>query len=265
MSSLSREAPRRIRLLGGEVDLVSPAAVLEAVSRAVRARSRLLVVNHNLNSLRLIRKWPAMAALYRRADLIEIDSTPLALWGKLLGLGSSRAHRSTWLDWRETFWSLAHAGRWRVFHLGCRPGVGDQAAHRIRARWSGVNLEVLHGHFDIEGPENAQVLRRIRDFAPDVLLVGMGMPRQEIWIETHFERLPDCAILPVGAAFDYEAGVAPTPPRWSGRLGLEWAARLAAEPRRLYARYLIEPWALAPAALADLRRALFRAPANASR
>ena len=98
------------------------------------------------------------------------------------------------------------------------------------------------------------MLEEIAAFRPDVLLVGMGMPRQEAWIERTFERLPSCPILPVGAAFDYEAGVVATPPSWTGRLGLEGVWRLFSEPRRMAARYLLEPWTLVGPALGDLAR-----------
>jgi N-acetylglucosaminyldiphosphoundecaprenol N-acetyl-beta-D-mannosaminyltransferase len=75
-------------------------------------------------------------------------------------------------------------------------------------------------------------------------MVGMGMPRQELWIEANLDAIQAKIILATGAVLDYVAGVIPTPPRWSGPLGLEWAFRLAAEPRRLASRYLIEPWTL---------------------
>ena len=65
--------------------------------------------------------------------------------------------------------------------------------------------------------------------------------------------------MPVGAAFDYEAGAIPTPPRWTGRMGVEWLFRLMAEPRRLVFRYLIEPWTLIGPAFADLAAGLRRA------
>jgi N-acetylglucosaminyldiphosphoundecaprenol N-acetyl-beta-D-mannosaminyltransferase len=73
-------------------------------------------------------------------------------------------------------------------------------------------------------------------------MVGMGMPRQEHWIVDNFELLGPVVVLPCGAAIDYVAGEIPTPPRWAGRCGLEWLYRLAAEPGRLWKRYLIEPW-----------------------
>jgi N-acetylglucosaminyldiphosphoundecaprenol N-acetyl-beta-D-mannosaminyltransferase len=104
----------------------------------------------------------------------------------------------------------------------------------------------MHGYFDAnpESQENERVLNAIEAYKPHILMVGMGMPRQEYWIQQNLKRLCANVILPAGAAIDYVAGAVPTPPRWAGRLGLEWAFRLTAEPQRLWRRYLVEPWSI---------------------
>lgn len=243
---------RRIRLLGAEMDVVTREDVFAFTIDCLEGRRRGLVANHNLHSLALLSRAPEMARLYALADLVEIDSMPLIAWGRLLGREVRREHRNTYLDWREDFWRIANARGWRVFHLGCRPGVGRAAVGKLSARWPQVVLAERDGYFDLDGPDNAVVLAEIEAFRPDVLFVGMGMPRQEQWIVANWERLPDCVIFPIGAAFDYEAGAVPTPARWAGRLGLEWLARFLAEPGRLFHRYFIEPWSLAPAMIRDL-------------
>ena len=248
------ESRGRVELLGGEVDVMDAAALLAFVAGAVAGRRRTIVANHNLNSLRLVSRDPAMARLYAMAERIQIDSMPLIAWGRWLGLPLERRHRLTYLDWREAFWREAAARGWRVFHLGCAPGVGERALAAVGARHPGVTAVSRDGFFDMDGSDNAAVLAQIADFAPDVLFVGMGMPRQERWIVENLERLPDAVIFPIGGAFAYEAGAVATPPRWTGRLGIEWLWRFMTEPRRLFARYFLEPWALAPRALADLRR-----------
>ncbi len=78
------------------------------------------------------------------------------------------------------------------------------------------------------------------------------MPRQEHWTIDHRDRIEANATIMVGAAFDYIAGTIPTPPRWMGRIGLEWLYRLLSEPQRLANRYLIEPWALLPLMISDV-------------
>lgn len=246
--------PRRISLLGGEVDLVTAEDVFAFVTDRLAQGRKGVVANHNLHSLALLRRDAEMRAFYRTADLIEADSTPLIAWGRLLDRGLHRSHRCTYLDWRERFWALASERGWRVFYLGGAPGVAAAGAAAIARRWPDApEIGVADGYFDMAGPANDRLVERINAFRPDVIFVGMGMPRQERWILANFDRLERGVVFPVGAAFDYEAGATPTPPRWAGPLGLEWAFRLAAEPRRLAHRYLVEPWILAPAVLADLR------------
>ena len=86
------------------------------------------------------------------------------------------------------------------------------------------------------------MLAQIRDYAPDVLMVGMGMPRQEIWIEENLKDIFATAIFCCGGLMDLVAGEIPTPPRWLGPLGLEWLFRLFSQPVRTWRRYLLEPW-----------------------
>lgn len=247
-------APRRVSLLGGEVDLVTCEDVFAFTAARIAEGRKGVVANHNLHSLALIRRDPEMRAFYAKADLIEADGTPLIAWGALLGRGLTRAHRCTYLDWRERFWTLAAERGWRVFYLGGAPCVAVEGAEAVRQRWPSLpQIGTADGFFDMDGPENDRLIRRINTFAPDVLFVGMGMPRQERWLLANYDRLERGVAFPVGAAFDYEAGRTPTPPRWTGPLGLEWLFRLAAEPRRLAHRYLIEPWSLLPAAAGDFR------------
>ena len=253
---------RRVRLLGGDVDIVTPAQVLAFAQARVEGGGRAVVANHNAHSLFLIRRSAELRAFFAQADLIQIDSTPMIHWGRLLGLPLHRGLRSTYLDWREDFWRLASERGWRVFYLGSAPGVAKTAVARLSAKWPGVQLAQHDGYFDIApgSPDNQAVLDEIAAFDPDILLVGMGMPRQETWILHNRAALKRGVIFSVGAAFDYEADVQKTPPRWTGRLGVEWLARLVNEPRRLAYRYLVEPWSLLGPALADVGAALSRQP-----
>ena len=253
----ARRDDERVRLLGQAVDLVRPEEVMLHLARHVREGRRTLIANHNLHSLHLVRKSSAMRAFYAAADLVQVDSRPLLAFARRLGLSARPFHRCTYLDWRGHFWSLADREGWRVMAVGGAPGVGETAARRLGRRYPQANIRTHHGYFDATpgSADNAAVLAEVAAFRPHVLFVGMGMPRQEEWIVRNLQRLPDCAILSVGAAFDYEAGVQATAPRWTGRVGLEWAYRLMRDPRRLFVRYCIEPWSLVPAALDDLRAA----------
>lgn len=244
----------RLPLLGAVVDIVTPEQVMDFVGETVAQRKQAIIANHNLHSLYFYKRRADMRAFYAQANLIEIDSTPMIMWARLLGYPVSRAHRSTYLDFREDFWRRAVANGWRVYHLGGAPEHAEPARQAILKRHPEAQLAVRHGYFDMSGPENTAVLADIAAKRPDILLVGMGMPRQELWILNNLEALPDCAILPVGGAFDYEAGATYTPPRWAGQFGIEWLVRFFHDPKRLFQRYFLEPWVLIPEALKDIRQ-----------
>jgi N-acetylglucosaminyldiphosphoundecaprenol N-acetyl-beta-D-mannosaminyltransferase len=248
----------RVRILGGEVDPLTPAGMLAATEVFLAGGGTAVIANHNAHSLYLLRRSAELRAFFAEAELVQIDSLPMILWGRLMGLAVGREHRSTYLDWSEAFWTRAAERGWRVFHVGGAPGVGATAGQAILARHPGVVLAEHHGYFNVEGLENHAVLRRIAEFGPDVVLVGMGMPRQEAWIAANRGRIGRGVFFPVGAAFDYEAGVQTAAPRWMGRMGVEWLFRLVSQPARLGWRYLVEPWSLAPAMLADIRAAAAR-------
>lgn len=99
--------PARVRLLGAEIDLVTPAEVLNRVAAYVAQGAPAVIANHNSHSLYLARRSPALRAFFDLADLIQADSTPMIAWGRLLGLPIGPQHRSTYLDWRDDFWTLA--------------------------------------------------------------------------------------------------------------------------------------------------------------
>lgn len=253
----ARRGNERVRLLGQTVDLVRPDEVLHHIEKWVRAGRKAVVANHNLNSLALLQKDPRLQEFYDRADMVEVDSTPLIYFAKLLGLQGRAFHRCTYLDWRDHFWSLANRNGWRVMYVGGAAEVVERARDRLTSEYPDANIGVRDGFFAATpgAPDNAAVVEEVKAFKPHILFVGMGMPRQELWILDNLDALPDCVIFSVGAAFDYEAGEQKAAPRWMGPMGLEWLFRLVHDPRRLARRYLIDPWSLSGLIAADLRTA----------
>lgn len=254
----ARRARERVRLLGQTVDLVRPEEVLHHVETWIEARKKVVIANHNLNSLALLEKHPELKRFYERADLVEVDSTPLIHFAKLLGLHGKAFHRCTYLDWRDHFWSLVDRNGWRVMYVGGEAGVVERARDRLSTCYPRADIKVRDGFFDASpgSADNDRVVEEVRAYRPHILFVGMGMPRQELWILNNLDALPDCAIFSVGAAFDYEAGAQKAAPRWMGRMGVEWLFRLVNDPKRLARRYLIEPWSLSHLIVADLMTAL---------
>lgn len=247
--------PARLDMLGVWVNRLDVPALYELIEHEIAAGHTTLIANHNLHSVFLHHRDPRMREFYARADYIFIDGMPLVYAGKMLGMELRRDHRMTSVDWFRRLLPRAVEQGWRIFFVGGRPEVAARAAEILRKEAPGLTLEVAHGFFDAgpESRENQALVQRIREYRPHLLVVGMGMPRQEQWILQELERLPPCVVMNLGALMDYVAGAVPTPPRWMSRLGFEWLARLATEPRRLASRYLVEPWFLLPHLIRDLR------------
>jgi len=211
-----------------------------------------LIGNHNLHSLYLCLKQSGFRDYYKLPDLIEIDSMPLIAWGRLMGHDLRRENRLTYLDFRDQFWAFCQANAYHVYHIGGVPEAVEPARARLLKDYPQLQLTLDHGYFAMGSDKDHALVQKIDQLRPDILLIGMGMPRQEYWIESHIDNLRARIIMPIGAAFDYEAGLQFQPDRASGQLGFEWLMRLIHDPRRLAKRYLIEPWFLIPLMIKDI-------------
>jgi N-acetylglucosaminyldiphosphoundecaprenol N-acetyl-beta-D-mannosaminyltransferase len=217
------------------------------VERGVSERKKWIISNHNLHSVYLLHRRRKVREFYAAAHWTFIDGMPLVALGRLYGHPLEREQRVTMADWLPQLMELAADRGWRVFHLGSKDSVAEKCVAELRRRLPALQIESANGFFDARknSTENEALLKRINAYRPDLLMVGMGMPRQEFWTQDNFDRLNAHVIMSSnGAAMEYIAGAVPTPPRWMGRVGLEWAFRLMVEPRRLFGRYLVEPWYL---------------------
>ncbi|AEB12558.1 WecB/TagA/CpsF family glycosyltransferase [Marinithermus hydrothermalis] len=240
----------RVDLLGVEVDLLTMCELNKKVYELVSKGKCSIVANHNLHSIYLFHRDKKMRLFYSRASVIHIDGMALVMWGRLLGLPLRPEHRIAYIDWIYPLMEMASTHGWRVFYLGGEPGVAELAANKLKEKYPCLQIRTHHGYFDWS--ESDDILKLISEWSPQLLLVGMGMPRQEHWVIDFYERISANVILNAGACFDYLAGAKPTPPRWLGKIGLEWLYRLFTEPKRLFKRYLVEPWFLIPLAVQDL-------------
>jgi len=237
---------REHNVLGVRVNPLSLEELTAYVTWAVESGVQRIVAHHNLHSVYLYQRDPELRRFYERADCCHIDGMPLVLAARLAGVSLRRLHRVTYVDWMPALMEQATRSGWQVAFLGSTPEALSRGLNVLRCRYSGLQISGMSGYFDAnpDSADSATILHWIQENHPQLLLVGMGMPRQEHWVLENLSRLPVCVILTAGAALDYVAGVTPTPPRWSGRWSLEWAFRFLAEPRRLWRRYLVEPWGI---------------------
>lgn len=245
---------RAVIVMGERVNPLTVAEWLEAVTRAVEQRQRRVFVSQNMHGMYVVKRDPRMRELHRAAHVVRIDGMPIVWLARAGGKDVRREQRAGFMDLMHPLMGRAAELGWRVYVLAGKPGVAERAAEVLRERHPGLSIATDDGYFDIDAgsAEARERIEKLRSFQPDVVLVGLGMPRQEHFLALHAEELPETALLTCGAAFDYVAGAVPMCPRWLSAWGLEWVFRLAAEPRRLARRYLLEPLALVPHALRDV-------------
>ena len=181
---------------------------------------------------------PALLRALRASDLVYCDGYGVRLAARALGV--EVPHRITGADW---IWSLASLCEERgrsLYLLGSRPGTAAGAAAALRRGYPRLRVcGTHHGYFEMGSHQSERVLEDIAERKPDILLVGMGTPLQELWVDREADRIDAGAIWTVGALFDYLAGRTPRAPHWVADHGFEWMFRLAVEPRRMWRRYLL--------------------------
>lgn len=181
---------------------------------------------------------PFFQRVVNAAELVTSDGVPL-VWS-LRALGIPGATRVYGPDLTLAVCAEAARRGVPVGFLGGRPAVLDALTRRLAERFPGLSVAFAHSPpFAPPGAPVAadtDVAEAIEDSGARVLFVGLGCPKQERWMAAHREHL-SCAMVGVGAAFDFHAGALAQAPPWLQRAGLEWLFRLACEPRRLWRRY----------------------------
>jgi N-acetylglucosaminyldiphosphoundecaprenol N-acetyl-beta-D-mannosaminyltransferase len=142
--------------------------------------------------------------------------------------------------------------------FGAAPGVADEAATALRRRFAGVDVRAAISPamgIRIGSPEDLACVNALKAAAPSIIFVGLGAPKQEIWMQQHSADFPGTLMVGVGQAFDVLANRKREAPQWATRWGFEWLFRLAQEPRRLGRRYLVDdPWIIRWALQQRIRR-----------
>ncbi|MEM9701659.1 MAG: WecB/TagA/CpsF family glycosyltransferase [Planctomycetota bacterium] len=182
---------------------------------------------------------PAVTAAYRSADLTLADGTPVVAASKRFG--KPLPERVPGSDLVPALLQSATEERpLTVFLLGAGPGVAEIAARNIARDTPSVlvvGTDCPPLGFENDSAECDRIVQKVNGAAPDVLIVGLGFPKQEKWVHAHRDGLRCGTALCVGATIDFLAGNVARAPRWVGKVGLEWVFRMALEPRRLAGRY----------------------------
>ncbi len=235
----SPDTPPAAAVIGVPLALTDYDGVLEWIDAAVAARSGGYICVAATHTVVATQDDPELKAAVLGASLVVPDGQPV-VWA-MNALGHNLSSRVYGPDLMAKFCERSARTGARMFLYGGRnQGALVQLALNLRRRFAG--LQIVGGYSPpfraLSEEEIDAVVAEINHAKPDVVWVGIGVPKQEKWMASLRDRIDAPVLVGVGAAFDFHAGLVPQAPSWMQAAGLEWLYRLGQEPRRLWKRYL---------------------------
>jgi N-acetylglucosaminyldiphosphoundecaprenol N-acetyl-beta-D-mannosaminyltransferase len=240
----------KVNILGTHINSIRNHALLDAFEQVVLdwgnttsldEKTTTQVCITPTNSILAARKQPHIQAVYNNAEWVLCDGVPVK-WAAGF-LGTPIVERITGLDLLPNLIKLAAEKNFSIFLLGASTGVAAQLKYKIEQLYPSCNVKGIYvppfmQFFSDE--ENKKMVEAVNHAQPDILLVSLTAPKQDIWIAQHKKTLKVPLSIGIGGAFEVMAGLVPRAPKWMQQAGLEWLYRLIQEPKRMYRRYLIE-------------------------
>ena len=225
-----REEIPAVSLFGVRVHAVSMDEAIRHILCFVQERIPRQVVTADSSMVVMAQQDAHLRDIINRADLVTPDSIGI-LWA-CRRQGIRMPERVSGVDIVARLAEVSAQTGLRLYFLGAQPGVAEEAARHLQERFSGVQIAGCHdGYFPPEQEE--AVVERIRQAAPDVLCVALGIPKQEKWIDRYRQALGVPVSIGVGGTFDVLSGRVRRAPLWMQRMGMEWFWRVAHNPRKI--------------------------------
>lgn len=229
----------RLNLLGVHLTAFDLTTAVAEMTRAVQDNRRAYACTCPVYTLMQGHERAEVRAALNAADWVTPDGMPV-VWALRL-LGARSVGRVYGPDLMLALTERSAESGYAQFYLGGAPGVAEQLAANMQARFPGLRVAgTLCPPFRaLTVAEEDELVRTVNGSCADIVWVGLGSPKQDVWMQRFRPRLDAPLLVGVGAAFDFFTGRQKQAPRWMQRSGLEWTFRLAHEPRRLWRRYLI--------------------------
>jgi N-acetylglucosaminyldiphosphoundecaprenol N-acetyl-beta-D-mannosaminyltransferase len=200
-TTLETSEPRRYKLGRFRLDALTRLELLSVFADAIATKKRAIVLHQNLHGLYVQLTDRSVDVIYDKADYVCIDGMPIVWLAKAAGLPVKTVHRNTFIDCFEEVLVLAAQNSWRVFYFGGREEVLRVGLAKLRNLLPSLTIAGHHGH--IADDQNRNVADTIIAFRPDILFVGLGMPRQEHWVARYGSRVEAPVIATCGATLEY--------------------------------------------------------------
>ena len=219
----------RVNILGVDVDAVTMAEAVNVVRRAMDTRAGVMVATANAEMLMRATHDEELRHILNASALVVPDGAG-TVWAAR-HLGHAMPERVAGYDLAQELLRCAPAEGRRVYFFGSAPGVAEKAKAKAEQLYPGIEIVGVRNGF-FSPADNASIIAEIRAARPDLLLVALGVPKQEKWIAAHLAELDVPVAIGVGGTLDVMAGVMKRAPHWMQRAKLEWLFRGLMQPKR---------------------------------
>jgi len=234
-----------VHLFGVEIDLLNMSETVTTIFEwfSKPETNCKFVVTPNVDHIVQVQTNTNLQLAYKQAALVVTDGKPVVWAANLLGIDIPGTVPGS--DLVPAIFDHAQTNKRpiKVFLLGAMPGVADRAKAAIHQKWPQVQvvgtLSPDFG-FDKRHDESRAICETVNASGAELLILGLGAPKQELWITEYSQHISAKAALCVGATIDFLAGEKPRAPMWMRKFGLEWLHRMLSEPKRLARRYLVD-------------------------
>lgn len=245
---------KRIRFGTIHADFITFDETLDAIEQLVSSGHGGTVLTPNVDHVVQAEHSNELRSAYERAALSLVDGMPL-VWMSTL-LGHPLPEKISGSDLVRPLMSRAASSGMSVYFLGSAPGVGDEAGKILRKEMPTLQIVGIDSPplgFDKNPALERETMEKVAAANPDLVLVALGCPKQELLMDRWFERMAPAVMLGIGASLDFISGRVKRSPQWMSRWGIEWVYRLSRDPKRMAKRYLIQDAAIIPIFLQMLR------------
>lgn len=229
----------KINVLGVGISTITQSDALTKICEWIDSGKRHFISVCTVHTVMECQNDPRMRSAVNSAGMATPDGMPLVWLGKLK---SKRAvSRVYGPDLLLALCKISAERGYKHYFYGGASGVPEELARNMQMRFPGLKVV---GAFSppfrpLSNVEDAEIVDNINQAGADIVWVGLGTPKQDLWMAEHRSRLTASVLIGVGAAFDFHTGRVPQAPGWMQRVGLEWLFRFFQEPRRLWYRYLV--------------------------
>lgn len=231
----------RIKFMNTCIDNLTMSETLNEIDKLIQKKKCSYVVTPNVDHIVRLEKDEELQKVYKNASLVLTDGKPLiwiSKWYK-----TPIKEKISGSDLFPRVCQLAANKNYTIYLLGAAEGVADTAARNLMKKYPGLNIVGTYSPpfgFEKNEQEMNKIKTQIQDVHPDILIVGLGCPKQEKFMYYHCKELGVPISFGLGAGIDFEAGNIKRAPKWMSNHGLEWLYRFSKEPKRLFKRYFVD-------------------------